>query len=51
VEEMAVEYALGFGSTMEVLEPATLRDKVIDAAKSVINFYAEKPLGGTPASD
>jgi predicted DNA-binding transcriptional regulator YafY len=45
VEEMAVEYALGFGSKMEVLEPATLRQKVIAAAKSVIDFYAEKPVG------
>ena len=43
VEEMAVEYALGFGSKMEVLEPATLREKVIAAANSVIDFYDEKP--------
>lgn len=40
VEEMAVEYALSFGSKMEVLEPETLREKVINAAKSVITFYA-----------
>ncbi len=42
VEEMACEYALSFGSKMEVLEPVTLREKVIDAAKSVIAFYAER---------
>lgn len=42
VEEMACEYALSFGSKMEVLEPETLREKVIDAAKSVIAFYAEQ---------
>ncbi|MEK6407424.1 MAG: YafY family protein [Acidobacteriota bacterium] len=42
VEEMACEYALGFGSKMEVLEPETLREKVITAAKSVIAFYAER---------
>jgi predicted DNA-binding transcriptional regulator YafY len=42
VEEMAVEYALSFGSKMEVLEPETLREKVINAAKSVIAFYAEQ---------
>ena len=41
VEEMAVEYALGFGSKMEVLEPYSLREKVIAAAKSVIDFYGE----------
>jgi len=40
VEEMAIEYALSFGSKMEVLEPATLREKVINAATSVIAFYA-----------
>jgi predicted DNA-binding transcriptional regulator YafY len=40
VEEMAIEYALSFGAKMEVLEPETLRAKVIDAAKSVIGFYA-----------
>lgn len=50
VEEMAVEYALGFGSKMEVLEPATLREKVIAAAKGVIDFYGERPVG-TPRSD
>ena len=41
VEEMAIEYALSFGSKMEVLEPETLREKVISAAESVIAFYAE----------
>ena len=40
VEEMACEYALSFGSRMEVLEPETLREKVIDAARSVIAFYS-----------
>ena len=42
VEEMACEYALSFGPRMEVLEPEALRQKVIDAAKSVIAFYAER---------
>jgi len=27
---------------MEVLEPETLREKVIDAARSVIAFYGER---------
>jgi len=40
VEEMAIEWVLSFGAKMEVLEPATLREKVITAAQSVIAFYA-----------
>lgn len=42
VEEMAVEWVLGFGSQMEVLEPAALREKVIAAAQRVLAFYAEQ---------
>jgi predicted DNA-binding transcriptional regulator YafY len=40
VEEMAVEYALSFGPQVEVIAPATLREKVIEMARSVIAFYA-----------
>lgn len=40
VEEMAVEWALSFGEKMEVSEPASLREKVIAAARSLISFYA-----------
>jgi predicted DNA-binding transcriptional regulator YafY len=39
VEEMAVEYALSFGAKLEVIEPRSLREKVIAAAKEVIEFY------------
>jgi len=46
VEEMAIEYALSFGSKMEVLDPASLREKVVDAAKSTIAFYAERSVIG-----
>jgi predicted DNA-binding transcriptional regulator YafY len=49
VEEMAVEYALSFGSKMEVLEPETLREKVIAAAKNVIAFYAERAVSSQPS--
>lgn len=42
VEEMACEYALSFGSQLEVLEPPALREKVIEMAGSVIAFYANK---------
>ncbi|HEX8131275.1 MAG TPA: YafY family protein [Pyrinomonadaceae bacterium] len=40
-EEMACEYALGFGTQLEVLEPAALREKVLAAAQSVVDFYTE----------
>jgi len=42
VEEMACEYALSFGSQMEVLEPLALREKVVEMAQSVIAFYASE---------
>jgi predicted DNA-binding transcriptional regulator YafY len=38
-EEMACEYALGFGTQLEVLEPLALREKVVAAAQSVLAFY------------
>jgi predicted DNA-binding transcriptional regulator YafY len=44
-EEMACEYALSFGAQLEVLEPLAMREKVVQMAESVINFYAHK----TPA--
>ena len=42
VEEMACEYALGFGTQLEVLEPATLRERVLAAAQNVVAFYTQK---------
>lgn len=42
VEEMASEWALGFGTLIEVLSPDTLRAKVITAAKAVVDFYAAR---------
>jgi predicted DNA-binding transcriptional regulator YafY len=42
VEEMACEYALGFGSNLEVLEPQSLREKVIAAAEQVVKFYLDR---------
>ena len=42
VEEIACEYALGFGSKLEVLEPRSLREKVIAAAKQVVEFYSDR---------
>ncbi|HEY0003772.1 MAG TPA: YafY family protein [Pyrinomonadaceae bacterium] len=40
VEEMACEYVLSFGAAMEVLEPLSLREKVVRMAQDVIDFYA-----------
>lgn len=42
VEEVACEYALSFGPHVEVLEPREMRDKVIEMAKSVVEFYSRK---------
>jgi predicted DNA-binding transcriptional regulator YafY len=42
VEEMACEYALSFGAKLEVLEPRSLREKVIAAAQDVLNFYRQR---------
>jgi predicted DNA-binding transcriptional regulator YafY len=42
VEEMACEYALGFGTQLEVLEPVELRHKVLAAAQRVVAFYAHR---------
>jgi predicted DNA-binding transcriptional regulator YafY len=42
VEEMACEYALSFGSKLEVIEPRSLREKVIAAARQVLEFYSNR---------
>ena len=46
VEEMACEYALGFGTQLEVLEPAALREKVLQAAQEVVAFYGRGAAEG-----
>jgi predicted DNA-binding transcriptional regulator YafY len=40
-EEMACEYALGFGTQLEVLEPFALRERVLAAARGVVDFYTQ----------
>jgi predicted DNA-binding transcriptional regulator YafY len=45
-EEMACEYALGFGTQLEVLEPAALRERVLAAARGVVEFYTARALSG-----
>ena len=43
-EHEACEYALSFGNRIEMLEPADLWEKVVEAARGVIEFYgARKP--------
>ncbi|HEX8652175.1 MAG TPA: YafY family protein [Pyrinomonadaceae bacterium] len=42
VEEMACEYALSFGTQLEVIEPQALREKVFEAAKSIVAFYEQR---------
>src|SRR6185436_9807043 len=44
VEEMACQFALSFGSRLEVLEPETLRMKVIQAAKETVEFYKQATI-------
>jgi predicted DNA-binding transcriptional regulator YafY len=38
-EHEACEYALSFGTQVEVIEPLELRDQVVKMAKDVIDFY------------
>ena len=38
-EEMACEFALGFGPRLEVLEPEPLRAKVAEMARAVVGMY------------
>jgi predicted DNA-binding transcriptional regulator YafY len=39
VEEMACEYAVSFGPSLEVIEPLTLRDKVLAMTRATLEFY------------
>lgn len=43
VEEIACEYVLSFGPQIEVIEPDSLREKVVEMARSVIDFYEQRP--------
>lgn len=40
VEEMACEYAVSFGPSLEVIEPQTLREKVIAMTRETLKFYS-----------
>lgn len=42
VEEMACEYAVSFGPNLEVIEPLTLREKVVAMTKATLEFYSNR---------
>jgi predicted DNA-binding transcriptional regulator YafY len=39
VEEMACEYAVSFGPNLEVIEPLSLREKVVNMVQATLEFY------------
>jgi predicted DNA-binding transcriptional regulator YafY len=39
VEEMACEYAVSFGPNLEVIEPLSLREKVVNMVQATLKFY------------
>jgi predicted DNA-binding transcriptional regulator YafY len=41
-EQGACEYVVSFGSQIEVVEPTSLRDRVIEVAESILKHYAQK---------
>jgi len=41
VDEMACEYAVSFGPNIEVIEPLTLREKVITMTTATLEFYTK----------
>jgi predicted DNA-binding transcriptional regulator YafY len=45
VEEMACEFAMSFGASLQVIEPLSLRKKVIEAAQKLLAAY-DKVDGG-----
>jgi predicted DNA-binding transcriptional regulator YafY len=44
VEEMACEYAVSFGPHLQVIEPASLREKVITMAQATLEFYKQNEV-------
>jgi predicted DNA-binding transcriptional regulator YafY len=41
-QHVACQFALSWGAQIEVLEPAELREQVIDAAQRIVKFYEER---------
>jgi len=48
-EEEALQFALALGASVEVLEPAALRARVLATAESLVRRYAESPNVSPPA--
>lgn len=44
IKEEACGYLLGFGPDIEILEPRELREEVINLARNIIIFYAQRQL-------
>jgi predicted DNA-binding transcriptional regulator YafY len=53
VAEEALHFALAFGAAIEVVEPAELRTRVLEAATALVERYrdAASALGGAPTGD
>lgn len=49
--EEACEFALGFGARVEIVEPAELRDRVLEMAEGVVEFYKRKAGDGRETRD
>jgi predicted DNA-binding transcriptional regulator YafY len=47
IEEEALQFALSFGTNVEVIEPAELRNQVLEAARAMLERYTS--LGQAPA--
>jgi predicted DNA-binding transcriptional regulator YafY len=45
IEEEALQFALSFGSDVELVEPRKLRDKVLQAAEGMVRVYLRGPKG------
>ena len=41
-EDIACEYAVSFGPNLEVIEPLSLREKVIEMTKATLEFYTSR---------
>lgn len=49
IEEEALEFALGFGTAVEAVEPVDLRGKVLTAAEAIVRLYRAAGLAADSA--
>jgi len=45
-EEEGLQFALAFGTDVEVIEPAELRNKVLEAARATVERYTRRGFQG-----